>query len=316
MSYSQFLFSIIIFCFFQISFSTRRFLHEKSSSTEQELSVAICSVVGRNSLSDITEWVDYHSFLGVSKIYVIYHGVYNVKLLRTLKRYIFNGTVEVHYISHAWSDDIEVFGISKCGPSMQCWGLTYCLRQFRHRHHFMAMIDVDEFILIRNSNVKLPAFLSPYLKKGGLTLHWRVFGSSGHISRPHGGVLRNYVRCNENETFMTQISSSNPVGHTKGIVNTRFTNSQTYCNPHRCFQSGDDLEYYNEFFQRDLNVTFKHISLNHYRIKSKFDFESKSRFSNSIGGHHVNLNYFHKIDQISSHDCSEARKYAIDFFGT
>lgn len=48
----------------------------------------------------------------------------------------------------------------------------------------------------------LPAFLAtfegpqaPPAAVSGVAVHWLIFGSSGHESRPPGGVLRSYHRC-------------------------------------------------------------------------------------------------------------------------
>lgn len=53
------------------------------------------------------------------------------------------------------------------------------------------MIDVDEFIAIRDGSPNLEAFLKPYKKHGGLSIVWQIFGSDGREQRP-AGVLGYY----------------------------------------------------------------------------------------------------------------------------
>ena len=70
----------------------------------------------------------------------------------------------------------------------------------------MGFIDSDEFIIISDKlktsyakshrePLQFVNILRQYEKYGGLVLYWKMFGSSGHIRRPKGGLLVNYHRC-------------------------------------------------------------------------------------------------------------------------
>jgi hypothetical protein len=67
----------------------------------------------------------------------------------------------------------------------------------------MAFIDADEYIVVKDSALKIPDVLRRYEEYGGLVLFWRLFGSSGHVRRPSGGVLANYNRCANNYQVKT-----------------------------------------------------------------------------------------------------------------
>jgi hypothetical protein len=57
---------------------------------------------------------------------------------------------------------------------------------------WIARIDVDEFIrLIEHKNIN--ELLECYKEFGGLGINWRVFGTSGHKTKPTGLVKDNYV---------------------------------------------------------------------------------------------------------------------------
>ena len=47
------------------------------SCASNELSIGICTVVGENSVLDIREWVEYHSFIGIKNFYIFNHGPKN-----------------------------------------------------------------------------------------------------------------------------------------------------------------------------------------------------------------------------------------------
>jgi Glycosyltransferase family 92 len=268
-------------------------------------SIGLCTVVGENSILDIREWVEYHSFIGIRNFYIFNHGPKNsTKILSSsLAPFITNGIVKLRTFPVGWKSGYETLGIPDvCGPKIQCWALTTCAREYRHQHNFIASIDVDEFIVMR-VNQTLSTFLGDYYK-GGLLMHWRIFGSSGFIHRPEGGVLRNYNHCCDNETLSTSSRTDNPRGYTKSITSTTAMNDHTYCNPHLCM----DILYYDENMRADnskVNVSFSKVALNHYRVKSWDDFTLKRNAMKAIGGTH-GKSYFDQANLNTTDFCYEA----------
>lgn len=64
------------------------------------------------------------------------------------------------------------------------WACPPACRWFGHRHSWIALLDVDEFVVIRESlnsqaQPHLPSFLKAYEPYGGLMVHWQLFGPSG-----------------------------------------------------------------------------------------------------------------------------------------
>lgn len=57
-------------------------------------------------------------------------------------------------------------------------------------------------------------FMQQYEQYGGLAVNWIIFGSSGHKSRPHGGVLVNYHACLPDQQEQNT--------HVKVIANTQY----------------------------------------------------------------------------------------------
>jgi len=58
-----------------------------------------------------------------------------------------------------------------------------------------AFLDADEFIVLDGGVPSLPGLLQPREQHAGVILHWRMFGHSGHMLRPQGGVLSSYTAC-------------------------------------------------------------------------------------------------------------------------
>jgi hypothetical protein len=81
--------------------------------------------------------------------------------------------------------------------SSQLFAYRDCLAKYGARHDWVAFVDVDEFIVLRDPKYKydLPGFLSRYREYGALGVQWRVVGSSGHNEPPKVGVRAGYTHC-------------------------------------------------------------------------------------------------------------------------
>jgi hypothetical protein len=144
---------------------------------------AVC-VVARAEHLDIVEWVEYHLRMGASKIY-LFDDKSSPPMFTVLKEYIERGDVEYQF-----SQDRE--------PNTQFYAYEYCLKYHGHKHNWMAFIDSDEYIALNDTSKSIPEILERYTAYGGLAINWKIFGSSGHVERPWGGVLPNYWRCTKN----------------------------------------------------------------------------------------------------------------------
>ena len=104
---------------------------------------------------------------------------------------------------------------------------------------------------------------------GGLGVNWLIFGSSGHDSKPEGGVLENYTRCAEKNFYANH--------HIK-----------TICDPMKVLSaaSAHFSLYFSKFYNLDENgnivtnaltqeVHFEKIRINHYFCKSKEEYIKK-----------------------------------------
>eukprot|EP01025_Chloroclados_australasicus_P007662 TRINITY_DN1252_c0_g2_i3.p4 TRINITY_DN1252_c0_g2~~TRINITY_DN1252_c0_g2_i3.p4 ORF type:complete len:213 (-),score=9.99 TRINITY_DN1252_c0_g2_i3:1049-1687(-) len=171
--------------------------------------------------------------------------------------------------------------------SPQRWVHKDCFLTYKKQHKFMAMIDIDEFIVLNQGrsynytpvpNPNLPDFLKGYEDRGGLVVYWRYYGSSGHVDSPHGGVMQNYLNCEERPKQALKAS------HVKHIVNTKYM-GQAVCVIHSCQTTKKSVD--SEMQQRTLyntrfNPTWEKININHYMFKSWEDFQTKK----SRGGAH------------------------------
>ena len=176
--------------------------------------VGACTVV-RDDHDYIIEWVNHHLSLGVRPLYIYDHRSLP-PLEQFLRPYIADGRV----VLERFEADKD-FG----GASPQLYAYDDCLRRRGPEHQWLAFLDVDEFLMFRNSHPiqSLGAFLKDYEDYSALAVHWILFGSSDYESKPLRSALRSYTRCM-------------PLRHTqhlfvKSIVNTRCT-THTSDSPH------------------------------------------------------------------------------------
>lgn len=95
------------------------------------------------------------------------------------------------------------------GLLLQSKVFSHYVEHHTQKHHFVAFIDSNEFIVVKDKTKSISWYFAPIW-----TLWWSRYklGSSGHISRTQGGVLANYHTCYNAEPlnrFLTHVLCSN-----------------------------------------------------------------------------------------------------------
>jgi hypothetical protein len=264
---------------------------------------AICAVI--KDEIDLHEWVSYHYRMGCGHFYIHDHSPADSSVVPPavqLKDFIDKKIVSIKKITHEVAPQLGTY--------------HRCIRQHRLKHQFIGMIDADEFIVTRD-HCSVPSILRLYEAYGGLALSWMMFGSSGHIKRPSGGILQNYRNCTVHN-------------HVKSIVNTNYAVSH-YGNPHQFHYSHGKYAVDSDFLKVNSHINgprpslFKIIYLNHYHLKSLEDFNrnrKRGRASTTAPSPTPkNMEYFRAIDSLMNDTCpvlsipqSTLRECSIDHF--
>jgi hypothetical protein len=146
-------------------------------------------------------------------------------------------------------------------------------------------------------NLSIPVVLKRYEDYGAVTLNWMLFGSSGHIKRPVGGVLANYYKCCR-------------YNHIKTIVNTNYAVSH-YGNPHQFHYSHGKYAVDTKFrvVKNHTNSpqapVYRVMYINHYHLKSKEDYDRirlRGRASTTEASNKTE-DYFYYTDNKMKKDC-------------
>jgi hypothetical protein len=139
-------------------------------------SLAVCAIF-KNEAPFLLEWIAYHHAAGVSHFYL--------------------------YDNDSDDGGAELIGTSPLASlvTVTHWpqrpGQLAAYRDFigQHAtaHDWVAFIDIDEFILpLRDDSIT--TVLDRRAGYGAVLVQWRVFGPSGHVTRPPGLVMEAYTR--------------------------------------------------------------------------------------------------------------------------
>jgi hypothetical protein len=149
----------------------------RQQSKPEGPSVAIVAIARREH-PYIREFIEVHRRLGVTGFYIYDNGLPGDEpLTQTLA-----GVPGVHVINFP-------------GETMQMPAYAHFIHTVLPMapEEWFAVLDVDEF-LVPVQHKTLPAFLKEYGHLGAIGVNWRMFMTDGHVHKPEGGVVSNYVR--------------------------------------------------------------------------------------------------------------------------
>lgn len=148
------------------------FEHNRNEYTD----LSVCAVI-KNEAQYVKEWLDYHLLVGVKRFYIYDNGSTD-NLKEVVAPYVGKGIVVYKYCT----DNLTQFSI-----------YNECLNEYRDKTQWLSFINVDEFIVPVEKNT-IQKFLKDYKDKSGVIINCLNYDSNGHIAKPNGGVLENYVR--------------------------------------------------------------------------------------------------------------------------
>lgn len=287
-------------------------------ATAYEYPVAICAVA-KDQGADLAEWAAWHARLGVSKMWVYDDGsrppLTDAVALAEQARIIPRGVVSVAPLP---PDAAELH------PSRRAQMAAYdaCVRDHRHEAAWLAFIDVDEFLTVQGDAVdafppSLPAILAAYPTAAALVVHWRVFGSGGHVTPPPAGVVASFTAC---------VPPSDPESsHVKTIARSAVLATVEPClGPHHFayaagFYAVDGAGRRVDGPTSPYPPTYAPLALHHYSIKSAAEFAAKAARGSGMGNR-KGAAYRESVDARATDVCDQAAVVAAgvgfgDVFG-
>lgn len=135
------------------------------------------AAIFENENSWIEEWIRYYMGIGVEHFYLYNHDTDSKVSDRILEPYVSLGIVENIHVAD--SSVLQSLGKALMQPA----AMQDAFRRAVGKSHWLAVVDLDEFILPKQSD-HLPDVLKEYEEYSGLVAHWQQFGTSGFIKRP------------------------------------------------------------------------------------------------------------------------------------
>ena len=150
----------------------------KAKDKRYKYNTSICAIA-KNEESYLIEWLDHHLNLGFNHVYIIDNNDQS-GLREFLSDYLEEGFVTI----------IDFHNIK---PSNQVPAYEYCLLNYGHESRWMAFIDIDEFIILKQDK-DINTFLNRYLKYPSILMNWVMYGSNGQILRQERGVKSRFLQ--------------------------------------------------------------------------------------------------------------------------
>ena len=249
---------------------------EKNTPTKYYL--AVCAIA-KNEGEYFNEWIEWHKKMGVEKFY-IYDNESTDNTKEVLAPYIESGLVEYTFLS---------------GKKQQLPAYDNCLKKHRLEARWIAVIDLDEFIVpIKNKGDGRPPTIPEFLKRfeefSAIEINWLVYGSSGAKKKESGGVMERFKRHSALNHRLNR--------HTKTIVNPRRVFNFIGCHEAAVI-SGDIADSHGKVIKkqfREREAQLDIIRINHYAVKSYEEFLQKRNRGRARTNKQRNLDYFEMFD--------------------
>ncbi len=129
--------------------------------------LAICAMF-QDEAPYLREWIEFHKILGVEHFYLYNDGSYD-NFAEVLQPYLFEGSVTLTN----WGKE----GERGDWNGLQEAAYADCLEKVRDDVHWLAIIDIDEFI-VPVYHPTLIEFLQQYHACAGIKIAWQDFGTS------------------------------------------------------------------------------------------------------------------------------------------
>lgn len=216
--------------------------------------VSACAIF-QNESRFLKEWIEYHKLIGVEKFY-LYNNNSSDDYKTILSPYIKKGIVELIEWPQTYQDCIQ-------WNNVQSQAYQDALRRTRGKSKWLAIIDLDEFIVIKNAK-NLRKFLKEFEDYSGVCANWQMFGTSGVEVIPRDRLMI--------EMLTKRAAKNHPDHiHIKSIVKPELV--RTCENPHFVFYTtgysvtaGEHTPFIGPFAP---SINTDKIQINHYWLRDQ-----------------------------------------------
>lgn len=234
--------------------------------------LAVCAIA-KNEGPYFQEWIEHHHNLGVEKFY-IYDNESTDSTKDVLAPYIKSGLLEYNFLP---------------GKKQQLPAYDDCLEKHRLDARWIAVIDLDEFILpIKDKTI--PEFLKRFEEFPVVEINWLVYGSGGAMKKEAGKVVERFKQHSLPNHILNR--------HVKSIVNPRRVFAFIGCHEAARISGlaadSHGIPIKKNF--RDREPQQDVIRINHYAVKSYEEFLGKRARGRARTLNQRGMDYFSQYD--------------------
>jgi hypothetical protein len=184
--------------------------------------LTICAMF-KDEAENLEEWLQFHSLAGVNH-FVLYDDGSSDNFGEVLEPWVRAGTVSLGQAEGRTQEQVY----------------NECLRSFRMRTRWLAFIDLDEF-LFSPTALPLHETLAQFRGHPAVFVHWRLFGSNGHVERPVAPVLESFTRSLSVESAVMDDFDHRLSGHLSDYVTSWARDGKSIVNPRAVLRFGIHL---------------------------------------------------------------------------
>jgi Glycosyltransferase family 92 len=231
--------------------------------------LAACTIY-RDAADYLAEWVEVHLLMGVERFFLYDNGSTDHHR-DVLAPYVEEGRVEIH-------DWPTPFLRERGRPRAMVTAFEHCVRTYVRDARWIAFLDVDEF-LFSPTGMRLSEVLRDYEQHPGVVVSRAEFGPSGHVTRPPGLVIENYLQRvamgPDGEAWIKSIADPRRVSRCLG------SHSFVYRDGWAVDEDGRPLDPLR--FRRRKPVSWDRLRVHHYRARSEEERLRKAEIWRAIG---------------------------------
>ena len=141
----------------------------------------------------VDEWIKYYQLAGVRHFYIYDNGSSDGTVAKAGSH---RGN-EISVIIHPWVVDAAA---GQCEISPQEMAYAHAVLCYRHKHRWMAFLDIDEFLVPRK-HLTIMEGLEHLNEFSNISLPWYQFGHCGHMSKPSEPCAFAYTRRHQTNRY-------------------------------------------------------------------------------------------------------------------
>jgi hypothetical protein len=244
----------------------------RQNKTTPKYNLTVCAIA-KNEGAYFEEWIQWHKKMGVEKFY-IYDNESDDNTKEVLAAHIESGLVEYKYFP---------------GKKRQLPAYDHCLDNHRFDAHWIAIIDLDEFIVPQKDKT-ITEFLKRFEKFSAVEINWLVYGSGGAKEKTEGTVMERFKAHSQYDNILNR--------HVKTIVNPRRVFNMI--GAHEAarltgYTADPNMQKVTKNF-RDREPQHDIIRINHYAVKSRAEFIEKKAKGRVRAANQIDFEYFELFD--------------------